>query len=108
MLGGLQGSFQGNFWTYIGHEQPYTVYDFTKSRSRDGPASFLRGFAGYLHADAFTGYDAVYLGSHATIQEVACWAHARRKLFDAVKSYLPEVMELAANFLAPIAGLMGE
>jgi transposase len=63
------------------------VYDFTKSRSRDGPASFLRGFVGYLHADAFTGYDAVFLGSHATIQEVACWAHARRKFFDAVKSY---------------------
>jgi transposase len=87
VLGGLQGSFQGNFWTYIGYEQPYSVYDFTKSRSRDGPASFLRGFAGYLHADAFTGYDAIFLGSHAAIREVACWAHARRKFFDAVKSY---------------------
>jgi len=25
VLGGLQGSFQGHFWTYIGHEQPYSV-----------------------------------------------------------------------------------
>ncbi len=87
VIGGLQGSFQGHFWTYIGHEQPYSVYDFTKSRSRDGPANFLPGFTGYLHADAFTGYDAIFLGSHAAIQEVACWAHARRKFFDAVKSY---------------------
>ena len=87
VIGGLQGSFQGHFWTYIGHERPYSVYDFTKSRSRDGPARFLQGFAGYLHADAFTGYDAIFLGSHAAIQEVACWAHARRKFFDAVKSY---------------------
>jgi len=87
VIGGLQGSFQGHFWTYIGHEQPYSVYDFTKSRSRDGPARFLPGFAGYLHADAFTGYDAIFLGSHAAVQEVACWAHARRKFFDAVKSY---------------------
>jgi transposase len=86
VLGGLQGSFQGHFWTYIGHEQPYSVYDFTTSRSRDGPASFLRGFAGYLHADAFTGYDAIFLGPQAAIREVACWAHARRKFFDAVKS----------------------
>ncbi len=87
VLGGLEGSLQGHFWTYIGHEQPYSVYDFTKSRSRDGPAKFLRGFQGYLHADAFTGYDAIFLGSHAAIREVACWAHARRKFFDAVKSY---------------------
>ena len=87
VMGGLHGSFQGNFWTYIGHEQPYSVYDFTTSRTRDGPARFLQGFAGYLHADAFTGYDAIFLGSHATIREVACWAHARRKFFDAVKSY---------------------
>jgi transposase len=87
VLGGLQGSFQGHFWTYIGYEQPYSLYDFTKSRSRDGPARFLQGFAGYLHADAFTGYDAIFLGPQAAIQEVACWAHARRKFFDAVKSY---------------------
>ena len=87
VLGGLKGSFQGNFWTYIGHEQPYSVYDFTKSRTRDGPASFLRGFTGYLHADAFSGYDAIFLGPHAAIREVACWTHARRKFFDAVKSY---------------------
>ena len=87
VLGGPQGSFQGHFWTYIGHEQPYSVYDFTTSRSRDGPASFLQGFAGYLHADAFAGYDAIFLGSHTAIREVACWAHARRKFFDAVKSH---------------------
>jgi transposase len=86
VLGGSAGSFQGRFWTYIGHEQPYSVYDYTTSRSRDGPASFLQGFTGYLHADAFAGYDAIYLGSQSAIREVACWAHARRKFFDAVKS----------------------
>ena len=102
VIGGLQGSFQGHFWTYIGHERPYSVYDFTKSRSRDGPAKFLPGFTGYLHADAFTGYDAIFLGPHATIQEVACWAHARRKFFDAVKSYPREshqVLEWIRQFV---------
>jgi transposase len=87
VLGGLEGSLQGHFWTYIGHEHPYSVYDFTKSRSRDGPASFLQNFRGYLHADAFAGYDAIYLDPHSAIREVACWAHARRKFFDAVNSY---------------------
>ena len=73
VLGGAEGSFQGRFWTYIGYEQPYSVYDYTASRSRDGPASFLQQFAGYLHADAFSGYDAIYLGSQSAIREVACW-----------------------------------
>jgi transposase len=87
VIGGLQGSFQGHFWTYIGYEHPYSVYDFTKSHARDGPARFLQQFKGYLHADAFAGYDAIFLGPQAAIQEVACWAHARRKFFDAVHSY---------------------
>ena len=59
------------------------MYDFTESRARDGPAKFLAGFQGYLHADAYGGYDHIYLGSNDAIREVACWAHARRKFFDA-------------------------
>jgi transposase len=81
-----EGSRTGRFWTYIAEEHPYSVYDFTESRARDGPASFLRGFEGYLHADAYGGYDQIYLGSNDSIREVACWAHARRKFFDAKHS----------------------
>jgi transposase len=77
------GSRTGRFWTYIAAEHPYSVYDFTESRARDGPAKFLAGFRGYLHADAYGGYDQIYLGSNEAIREVACWAHARRRFFDA-------------------------
>ena len=74
----------GRFWAYLGDAlNPYTVYDFTMTRGRDGPRQFLQGFQGYLHADAYGGYDGIYLDSNGTIQEVACWAHARRKFFDA-------------------------
>ena len=83
LVGGDEGSRTARFWTYIAEEHPYSVYDFTESRARDGPASFLRKFAGYLHADAYGGYDHIYLGSNNAILEVACWAHARRKFFDA-------------------------
>jgi transposase len=91
---GPEGSRQGRFWTYIAMQHPYSVYDFTMSRSRDGPASFLRNFQGYLHADAYSGYDQIYLGSNAAIIEVACWAHARRKFFDAINSSPREVHQL--------------
>jgi transposase len=87
LVGGEEGSRQGRFWTYVGEEYPYSVYDFSMSRRRDGPQSFLQTFRGYLHADAYAGYDAIYLGSNHQIVEVACWAHARRKFFEAAKNY---------------------
>ena len=85
VLGGDQpGSRKGRFWVYIGPTTiPYDVYDFTEDRKRNGPARFLANFTGYLQADAFSGYDAIYAGSDGKIREVACWAHARRKFFDA-------------------------
>ncbi len=80
----VPGSRTGRFWVYIGDdEHPYDVFDFTESRVRDGPARFLGDYRGFLQADAFSGYDGIYLESAGTIQEVACWAHARRKFFDA-------------------------
>ena len=71
---------------YLANDHPYTVFDFTPSRARDGPQQFLAGFEGFLHADAFAGYDGIYLASQGTIHEVACHAHARRKFFDARSS----------------------
>jgi len=88
VLGGDKGgSTKGRFWAYIGDAQhPYSVYDFTMSRSRDGPASLLADYHGFLQADAYGGYDGIFLDSNETIVEVACWAHARRKFYDARSS----------------------
>ena len=95
VLGGAEGSFKGYFWTYIGDAQhPYSVYDFTNNRSRDGPARFLEEYAGYLHADAYTGYDAMFTDIGSNVVEVACWAHARSKFFNAVKSYPREAHQV--------------
>ncbi len=76
---------KGRIWCYLGDEaNPYTVYDYTPSRSRDGPAKWLAGYEGYLQADAYGGYDGVFHTQNVT--EVACWAHARRKFYDAQDS----------------------
>jgi transposase len=75
---------QGRLWVYLGDRtHPYDVFDYTPNRSRDGPQRFLAGFEGYLQADAFGGYDGIYLASQGKIVEVACNAHARRKFYDA-------------------------
>jgi transposase len=78
-------------WAYLGDAQhPYNVFDFTVNRKRDGPETFLAKYKGYLHADAFGGYDRLYLPdpetSSARIVEVACNAHARRKFYEARSS----------------------
>lgn len=81
------GSLTTRFWVYHGDDDhPYDVYDFTTSRRRDGPANFLAGFAGHLQADAYSGYDGLYLDPQSAIREVACWAHARRKFYEARSS----------------------
>jgi transposase len=79
---------KGRLWIYYGDRtHPYNVFDFTVNHKRDGPQTFLAAFHGYLHADAFSGYDALYLPASraevAPIIEVACNAHARRKFYEA-------------------------
>jgi hypothetical protein len=76
-------------WAYLGDAaHPVNVFDFTLNRKRDGPRQFLATYKGYLHADAFSGYDCLYLpdplaAAAARIVEVACNAHARRKFYEA-------------------------
>jgi hypothetical protein len=82
----------GRFWVYLGDDDhPYTVFTYTPNRSRDGPMEFLRDWGKdeqvYLQADAFGGYDGIYAGeAGGHVTEVACWAHARRKFYDARSS----------------------
>jgi hypothetical protein len=76
---------KGRIWCYLGDDaNPYTVYEYTPSRKRDGPQVWLKRFTGYLQADAYGGYDGIYSGGK--VIEVACWAHARRKFYDAQDS----------------------
>lgn len=75
----------GRLWVYCGDDDhEHIVFDYTPDRKRDGPAEFLRGYKGYLQADAYSGYDEIYAGGD--VIEVACWAHARRKFFEAQSS----------------------
>lgn len=71
----------GRIWTYIGDAaNPYVIYEYTPDRTRAGPTEWLKEYRGYLQADAYGGYDGIYATG---VVEVACWAHARRKFFDA-------------------------
>lgn len=83
VLDGKKPSWTGRLWVY-GPPEGDVVFRFTEDRSGDGPLQFLKRFTGVLQADAYSGYDVVFRSLKVT--EAGCWAHARRKVFEAQKT----------------------
>jgi transposase len=90
-----QGPKDGRLWVYLS-KQGHHYYDFTASRSGDGPKAIFGDYDGYIQADAFAGYDQLYGDDKAT--EVACWAHARRK-FEAAEASDPVLSKEALDLI---------
>ena len=99
-------------WGYLGAGQrqenglwvdhpPAVLFEFTSSREAVHPLTFLADYAGYLQADAYSGYAALYRTGR--IVEVGCWAHCRRRFFEIAK--LQKAPGLAAAVLAWIGRL---
>lgn len=64
---------------------PIVLYDYQPDRKATRPKEFLEGFSGYLHSDGYAGY-------HNLPKDIivcGCWAHARRKFDEALKSMQP-------------------
>jgi transposase len=73
---------KGRMWAYLGDPfNPYIIFEYTPDRTNQWPVAWLKGFGGFLQADAYSGYDAIY--QVGTVIEVGCWAHGRRYFFDA-------------------------
>jgi len=88
---GQPQTHEGYFWVYVGDQfNPFSVYDFTMSHSRDGPAQFLSGYEGYLQADGYGGYDGIAIRSDGKLILVSCGAHIRRRFY-AQRLDAPEV-----------------
>jgi transposase len=67
-------------WVYLGDAaNPYTLFDLTPGRSQTFPQTFLAGYRGFVHADAYDGYNAV----HNNFRHIGCWMHARRYFVEA-------------------------
>jgi transposase len=58
------------------------VFDFCLGRGREGPKVFLGQFEGILQTDGYVAYEKV---GGPKLVHAGCWAHSRRKFFDAVK-----------------------
>jgi transposase len=58
------------------------VFEFRMGRGREGPAQFLGQYEGILQTDGYAAYGRV---GGSRMVHAACWAHARRKVFEAVR-----------------------
>ena len=82
----------GRLWVYLRDERPYAglappavIYRYSPDRKGEQPQRHLAGFRGFLHADGYAGFGALYQadgGKPAPVMEVFCWAHVRRKFHD--------------------------
>src|SRR5271168_1747433 len=88
----------GRVWVYVrddrpfgGKDPPSALFYASRDRTRGHPERHLAGYAGILQADAFDGYNRLYLADRkpGPVVEALCWSHARRKFF--------ELADIAAN-----------
>jgi transposase len=100
----------GRLWTYVRDDRPAGSADapavwFAYSPDRKGihPAGHLRNFRGTLQADGYAGFNAIY--AEGTIDEAACWAHARRKFYDLYEAHRSPVAEEALKRIGELYGI---
>jgi transposase len=80
----------GRLWIYVRDDQPFggagppaAIFHYSHDRRGGHPQAHLAGYAGILQADAYDGYNKLYLADRkpVPIREAACWVHARRPFF---------------------------
>jgi transposase len=80
----------GRCWIYLRDDAPFggtgppaAMFYYSRDRRGEHPQGHLAGYAGILQADAYDGYNKLYLAGRnpGPILEAACWVHARRPFF---------------------------
>jgi len=112
---GLGRTRTGRLWVYVRDDRPFcgpappaAAYFYSPDRGGEHPATHLANFRGFLQADGYSGFTALYQpqpaapGAPATaaITEVACWAHCRRKIFDVWEATKSAVAKTALDQIA--------
>lgn len=85
------GTKTARLWTYVRDDRPWggrappaALFKFSRDRQMIHPNKHLAGWQGVLQADAYSGYNDLYLAdrSPGPARSALCWSHARRKFFE--------------------------
>jgi transposase len=80
----------GRCWIYVRDDKPFggvgppaAMFYYSRDRRGEHPQAHLTGYTGILQADAYDGYNRLYLADRkpGPVREAACWVHARRPFF---------------------------
>jgi transposase len=89
----------GRLWTYVrddrpagSHDPPAVWFVYSPDRKAAHPANHLTEFRGVLQADAYAGFNRLY--ERGRIVEAACWAHVRRKFYDAYQAHMSSLLSI--------------
>lgn len=72
---------RGYYWVYHSSLKDLVLFDYQMGRGRDGPVGMLKHFQGHLQTDGYSAYE--IFSEREGITLMHCWAHARRKFFEA-------------------------
>lgn len=107
---GLGRTKTGRLWVYVRDDRPFcgtappaAAYFYSPDRGGEHPAAHMKTFTGYLQADGYAGFEALYHAGRTDpgpITEVACWAHCRRKFFDVWEATKSPVAKEAIDRIA--------
>jgi transposase len=82
---GREAEKKSYMWVTIGYkgDKKIIIYHYHQTRSGKIPLEILKAYEGYLQTDGYEGYNEC--GKQPGIKHAGCFAHARRKFFDASK-----------------------
>jgi transposase len=103
----------GRLWTYVRDDRPAgdqaapaVWFAYSPDRKGEHPAQHLREFRGALQADAYAGFNQLYEGDR--IQEVACWAHVRRKFYELQQAHASPIATEALERIGTLYAIEAE
>jgi transposase len=109
---GLGRTKTGRLWVYVRDERPHggkrpsaAAYLYSPDRKGEHPQAHLKTFKGFLHADGYAGFNALFDGD---VVEVACWAHVRRKFFDVHEATASPIAQEALDRIGVLYGIEAE
>jgi len=104
----------GRLWTYVRDDRPAgdmaapaVWFAYSPDRKGEHPEQHLHTFRGALQADAYAGFNQLYKEDDR-IQEIACWAHVRRKFYDLQQAHASPIASEALERIAALYAIEKE
>jgi transposase len=110
---GMGKTKTGRLWTYVRDDRPTgdtaapaVWFAYSPDRKGEHPEGHLRDFRGMLQADAYAGFNQLY--ESGRIQEVACWAHVRRKFYELQQAHASPIATEAIERIGQLYAIESE